>query len=114
MSSFPSESQKDLIASSDSFMISPSLRPSMFSIKYLYSIKSNFAILYRGSDRKIVEKILQESKIWGQDLNIFVFVREELLLNGLYNINDWNKMENNFPKYHEVLIEPKDHKSVKM
>ena len=50
----------------------------------------------------------------GQDLNIFVFVREELLLNGLYNINDWNKMENNFPKYHEVLIEPKDHKSVKM
>lgn len=107
MSSAPKESQNNFNPSSDSFMISLSLRFSMFSIKYLYSVRGNFAILYRGTDKKIIEETIKQAEMYKEQVNISIFVRPELLVEGLFNINDWIKMEHQFAKYYEITINPK-------
>lgn len=74
----------------------------MFSIKYLYQIKNNFAILYSGEDQNIIEKLYSIKNEYS-DLNIFLFIKNiKFNNNNIYKYEKFVSLNHMFAKYYEI------------
>lgn len=78
----------------------------MYSIRYLYHIRNNFAIIYRGFDKDLLESLKnffheQKNK---KDINLFLFINDDNLdeKNNIYHANMFSEMRHNFAKYLEI------------
>jgi hypothetical protein len=106
--SSPKESINIFIALFDSFTISSGDKGSMFSIKYLYSIRNNFAIIYSGSNDSIKKTLLEKFKIIKKnykDLNLYLFINNIVQNDDemIFNYEQFKEYENLFPKKLEVF-----------
>ena len=94
------------IAFFDSFKTSSGDKGSMFSIKYLYSIRNNFAIIYNGFDNTVKNKLLEKFKkikTSENNIDLYLFMNDieekkelpELTQNLFYNACSYvSKMQN--------------------
>jgi hypothetical protein len=108
--SSPKESIKMFIAFFDSFKISSGDKGSMFSIKYLYSIRNNFAIIYNGFDNTVKNKLLEKFKkikTSENNIDLYIFMNdiEEKKEDKIFKNESFKDFEKLFARTLEIFTE---------
>ena len=76
----------------------------MFPIAYLYEIRNNFAIIFKGFDKNIADEL---KKIAVENIKISIFLQPAFADENVFCIEVWQKMEKQFAKYYEVTTNSK-------
>lgn len=98
------------IAFFDSFKISSGDKGSMFSIKYLYSIRNNFAIIYNGFDNTVKNKLLEKFKkikTSENNIDLYIFMNdiEEKKEDKIFKNESFKDFEKLFARTLEIFTE---------